>query len=126
VPVRRAVVVGPDRPAEDGCGTEQAEVVAGHQLPVHRRLRRPVNADVQSNQARRRHSGEHRLIAGEGAEGGVRILVADLPQPLRMLDGQGPPRHRIQQAEDGRIRADAQRQGEHDGDTEQRCAAQEA
>ena len=95
VPVWCAVVGGLEHPAECGSDTEQAKVVARHKLPVDRRLRRPVNADVQPHPARPCDSGEYRLIAGQCPECGVRILVANLPQPLRILDGQGTERDRI-------------------------------
>ena len=39
--------------------------------------------------------------------------VGEDDQPLGVLDGQGLHEHRVDEAEDGGIRADAQGQGEH-------------
>ena len=56
---------------------------------------------------------------GTGPEAGVvRVQSIDGGQPLRRLDGQGPPQHGVQQREDGGIGPDAQGERKHGGNRE--------
>jgi hypothetical protein len=124
------VVGGGDQAAEVRLETESREVRARdhHPLAVERL---PLEGEVRAERAVRDQPGEHGLLPLEVAvhriaedQVAVARLVArlrarlrsgraEVDEPLRLGHGEGAEKHLVEEREDRRVRADAERQGEH-------------
>jgi hypothetical protein len=123
----RSVIGRPDQPACDGPQSHHAEVRPAHDPgPHHARL---AKAHQREFQCREIAKGRHALHAGlQVAQLGnreVRVLdidarrtLPDVDQAVFVLIGEGAQEHALDHGEDGGVGADAERQGQHDGEGE--------
>ena len=123
---RRRIVLGHERAADRSADAEHAEVVAGDDLAEGQSRAVP---EVQRTEHRRVADDllEHLVLRVEieivgvrrGAEalagGDGRRVCVDVDEPIGPLDGQRPEQHRVDYGKEGRIEADADREG-GDGD----------
>ena len=128
---RRAIVVRREGAADLRAHAEDVEEVAGHELAVH-----ALGLSAGEQRQRRREAGdhavEHRVLIPQVAVHRVRQgAVVERPSPERAgavehdellgrLHRQHPQQHLVGEREDRGVRADAERQRQHDDDGEGR------
>ncbi len=133
-PVPCGILFGGEGAAEHGAHAEDGEVPLGHQLTedeVRRAVDRGVAEEIRvPRQPRQR--GYLPLVVDEVGDRrrlvlGRRGLVSvDVHQLLRAIDGERAVEDRVDDAEDGAVDPDAERQGENRDDGEARRAAEAA
>ncbi len=131
MPVRHTVVVGSDRPPDRRIHAQQREIVAGHELTLDGRLRRPVDAHIDGSGRVARHARhgivipyEAVLTVGEPGLDGAALLPPGHEQALGVLHRQHPPHHRVHQGEDRGVGADPQAERQDHCRREARALAQ--
>ena len=137
MPARRAVVIGRERSPDLRTHAEDVEVVAGNQLAAdalglslrgHRERRAEARDDAVEHRVLIAKIAIHRIGQRAAVEGPPLKSAGAVEQdePLGRFDRQQAQQHLIGQREDRRVRADAEREGQHDHDGEGWCLRERA
>ena len=121
----RPVVAGVEQPPQHGTEAHHLEVGAADDAGAHRaRLAEAEHGELDGGEVAERGERLHaRLQVAQLGHREVRVLhadalraLADVDEPVLVAVDERPQQHAADDAEDGGVGADAERQREHDGD----------
>ena len=116
----RHVVLMPDRRSDRGVDAEQTEVTAGDE-DAGDALGGSSGRKAPGSGSERQHAVERGGVVLEVTEEGIRqaeLIAAHHHQPVGLRDRQVPKNERVENAEDGRVRANPERECQDDGQRE--------